>query len=57
MSGAVYAIAIVLAWFALLAAVVAIFHAQRWIEDAIEEEMNAIAPAPCGPRQETREER
>ena len=52
MSAATFVALIALAWIVLIALVVSLFHAQRWIDKAIEEECNAIAPAPCGPRQE-----
>lgn len=38
----------ILSCVVLLVLLVAGFRGWRWIEDAIEEEMNAIAPAPCG---------
>ena len=49
MTAATYIFVMIVAWIALLAAVIAIFHAQRWLDDVIDDELNAIAPAPCGP--------
>ena len=48
MSAAAFVGLIALAWVVLIAVIVAIFHAGKWIDNAIEEECNAIAPAPCG---------
>jgi len=48
MSPAAYVVVMCIAWIVLIALVVSLFHAQRWIDKAIDEEMNAIAPAPCG---------
>lgn len=39
---------IVLSWLVLIALIVALFHGWRWIDNAIDTEMNAIAPAPWG---------
>lgn len=56
MSAALYVAVMCLAWIALLAVVIAIFHAQRWIDETIDEEMNLSAggygPANRGERRE-----
>ena len=38
----------IVAWVILLALILALFHGWRWIDDALDTEMNAIAPAPWG---------
>lgn len=56
MSATAYVAVMVLAWIALIAVVVALFHAQRWIDETIDEEMNLSAggygPANRGERRE-----
>ena len=46
MTGPAYVVLMVLAWVALLVYVVGIFHAQRWLDEVIEDELDSIAPAP-----------
>ncbi len=48
MSAATFVAVTALAWVVLIAVIVALFHGWRWIDSAIDSELNAIAPAPCG---------
>lgn len=56
MSAAAYVLVMCIAWIVLIALVVSLFHGWRWIDNAIDEELNAIAPAPWGNRGEQRED-
>lgn len=38
----------IFAWVVLIALILAFFRGAKWIDKTIDEEMNAIAPAPCG---------
>lgn len=44
MTAPAYVAVMVLCWVALIAFVVAIFHAAKWIDDQVEKGLNAIAP-------------
>lgn len=41
MSPAAYVVVMCIAWIVLIAVVVSLFHAQRWIDKTIDEELNA----------------
>ena len=56
MTAAQYVAVIVLAWVVLIAGIVAFFRGAKWLDKTVEEEMNAIAPAPwCSDRKGERE--
>lgn len=56
MTAADFVALIALAWIVLLAAILALFHGAKWLDRVIDEEMNAIAPAPWGQHRRQREE-
>lgn len=48
MTAATFVAVTALGWVVLIAIIVAIFHGAKWIDKAIDEEMNVIAGTPSG---------
>ena len=52
MTAATFVAVTAFAWVILIAIIVAIFHAAKWVDNQVEEEMNVIAGTPSGSKEE-----